>query len=50
MKRLRGNGGSRDLLNKEGIVLISSTYEKSKLMKLGGDTTTGDIWIVFTKN
>ncbi|MEZ4409493.1 MAG: NaeI family type II restriction endonuclease [Polyangiales bacterium] len=35
MKRLRGNGGARDLLRREGIVLLSGAYDAARLRALG---------------
>lgn len=35
MKRLRGNGGARDLLRREGIALLSHWYERKLLTSLG---------------
>jgi Restriction endonuclease NaeI len=35
MKRLRGNGGARDLLSKEGILLLSGAYDWPKAAELG---------------
>jgi Restriction endonuclease NaeI len=45
MKRLRGNGGARDLLQVRGVALLSSSYEKAELKKRAIDTSSGDIWV-----
>jgi hypothetical protein len=37
MKRVRGNGGARDLLNREAIVLLSGTYDGKQARKHGFD-------------
>jgi hypothetical protein len=34
MKRLRGNGGARDILRKQGIALLSGFYDKAMLAEL----------------
>ena len=35
MKRLRGNGGARDLLRLEGISLLSGAYDAERVASLG---------------
>jgi hypothetical protein len=35
MKRLRGNGGARDILVLEGISLLSGAYDLAKIAELG---------------
>lgn len=35
MKRLRGNGGARDLLGREGIALLSGAYDAERIRTLG---------------
>lgn len=35
MKRLRGNGGARDMLRKEGVQLLSGAYDSKKISALG---------------
>jgi Restriction endonuclease NaeI len=37
MKRVRGNGGARDLLKKDGIALLSGTYDAKRAKQLGYD-------------
>jgi hypothetical protein len=49
MKRLRGNGGARDILLKEKIYLLSNTFEKNELQKRGMDGVMEDIWIATEK-
>jgi Restriction endonuclease NaeI len=50
MKRLRGNGGARDLLKKDDVVLLSSAYEKASLEKLGFEPKGKDFWVAFAKS
>jgi Restriction endonuclease NaeI len=45
MKRLRGNGGARDILMNERILLLSNTYEKTELKQRGIALTSDDVWI-----
>lgn len=44
MKRVRGNGGARDLLKTEGILLLSGTYD-AKRARTGGFEITKDEFI-----
>lgn len=50
MKRLRGNGGARDILINENIVLLSNTYEKAELNDRGISIGANDIWIAVQKS
>lgn len=45
MKRLRANGGARDVLAKEDIVLLSGTYHSELIEKLGLPACTPDEFI-----
>lgn len=45
MKRLRNNGGARDLLAKDGIALLSGKYDGVLIKKLGLPTCDGDQFI-----
>ncbi len=49
MKRLRGNGGARDVLLKENILLLSNTYEKGEFKSRGIAVGGDDIWIAIQK-
>jgi hypothetical protein len=49
MKRLRENGGARDILRKDGIELLSSTYERKQLQKLSISSTSVDFWTAIKK-
>lgn len=42
MKRLRGNGGARDLLSQEGIALLSGAYDQDVLKQLGHSGVESD--------
>lgn len=42
MKRLRGNGGARDILRTEGIALLSGSYDAELLAMLGLPETKSD--------
>ena len=42
MKRVRGNGGARDLLKTEGILLLSGTYD-AKRARTGGFEITKEV-------
>lgn len=42
MKRLRANGGARDILAKKGIILLSGTYHGDLIKQLGLPTCTRD--------
>jgi Restriction endonuclease NaeI len=48
MKRVRGNGGARDLLRKEGILLLSGTYD-SKQARLHGFNLTPDEFLALAE-
>jgi hypothetical protein len=45
MKRVRANGGARDLLQLEGIRLLSTTFDKAAISKRGYDIDGQDFWI-----
>lgn len=45
MKRLRENGGARDLLLRENIVLLSGTYDSAQMTALGIVSPGPDYWI-----
>ena len=45
MKRLRGNGGARDILRLEGISLLSSTYDAGRIKTLGLPPLGRDEWM-----
>ena len=45
MKRLRGNGGARDILAPEGIALLSGAYDSSKILQLGLTPLASDEFI-----
>ncbi len=45
MKRIRGNGGARDILKTEGISLFSGAYDKKKIKDKGYGTLAGDEFI-----
>jgi hypothetical protein len=49
MKRLRENGGARDLLSKEGIALLSAKYNKAELVKRGYDVSSPEYWCAVPK-
>lgn len=42
MKRLRGNGGARDLLKPKGIALLSGKYDRDLLSRLGHSLTNDE--------
>jgi hypothetical protein len=42
MKRVRGNGGARDLLRKDGILLLSGTYDAKLARKRGFDLSADE--------
>lgn len=42
MKRIRDNGGARDVLMPEGIALLSGSYDNAKLLELGRTTIGRD--------
>jgi Restriction endonuclease NaeI len=42
MKRVRGNGGARDLLRKDGILLLSGTYDAKLARKRGFDLSSDE--------
>jgi hypothetical protein len=50
MKRLRGNGGARDILKKDAIILLSSTFDKAKLEELGLVTASNEFWVAVSKS
>jgi len=45
MKRLRGNGGARDLLASEGILLLSGAYDKTRIEQFFGRPVSRDEFI-----
>lgn len=45
MKRLRANGGARDILEVEHIVLLSGTFDQGKIILLDLPTTSADEFI-----
>lgn len=45
MKRLRGNGGARDVLRKEQIALLSGTYDRALIQELRLPSTRADEFI-----
>ena len=47
MKRLRKNGGARDLLFQEGIALLSGNYDRATIEKLGLPVIGKDYFISF---
>ncbi len=47
MKRLRKNGGARDLLYREGIALLSGNYDQATIEKLGLPAVGKDYFISF---
>jgi Restriction endonuclease NaeI len=47
MKRVRGNGGARDLLRKDGILLLSGTYD-AKLARKRGFELSADEFLALT--
>jgi hypothetical protein len=47
MKRLRTNGGARDVLADEGIAILSGKFDASLIKKLGLETLTRDQFISF---
>jgi hypothetical protein len=45
MKRVRGNGGARDKLRQEGIMLLSGIYDKERINSLGQSEMDRDQFI-----
>jgi hypothetical protein len=45
MKRVRGNGGARDILKRERIRLLSGAYDMSALKKLGFETVSREEFV-----
>jgi Restriction endonuclease NaeI len=45
MKRVRGNGGARDILKREGIALLSGKYDKARLKSLGFEAASPDEFV-----
>lgn len=45
MKRIRGNGGARDLLKPEGIVPLSGTFDSAKITAMGFGRLGRDYWV-----
>jgi hypothetical protein len=45
MKRLRANGGARDILERGGIYLLSTTYDKAAIAKYGYLVDGYDFWV-----
>ena len=42
MKRIRGNGGARDILGPEGIAVLTGTYDADLARQLGHGVLLGD--------
>jgi hypothetical protein len=45
MKRLRGNGGARDVLAPEGIALLSGTFDAGKIREIGLSSLQSDEFV-----
>ena len=45
MKRLRENGGARDLLIKENVELLSGTYDSARMVALGIAPPSAEYWV-----
>lgn len=45
LKRMRGNGGARDIMSKEGIYVLSGKYDKDKLKNYGFDKVGPEEWV-----
>lgn len=48
MKRIRGNGGARDILRKEGVALLSWTYHREILKLLGLRDLTSEEFVAIS--
>jgi hypothetical protein len=47
MKRLRGNGGVRDVLGPEGIALLSGTFDINLLRRFGFNNMGSDEFVAY---
>jgi hypothetical protein len=47
MRRLRANGGARDLLSKEGVALLSGNYDRAIIERLGLPAIGKDYFVSF---
>jgi hypothetical protein len=48
MKRLRKNGGARDILAREGIAILSGTFDADLIQQLGFNSISKDEFISCT--
>jgi hypothetical protein len=50
MKRIRGNGGARDLLKADGIAALSGTFDSARMIAQGFSQLGADYWVAVKYN